>query len=142
MIHDVAKAVRFAGLWNLQDPQRHFEIVEVTTDNTQPRVGKCLLGFDLSAGFNNSFLSWGLQQFEFRAELPAEIQELDELISRHYAPQLNGQGLFQTYEIAAQCLRSMKALQRLSPNLYEGDDDLEKFEPVGVYLLDLDKPHG
>jgi hypothetical protein len=43
--------------------------------------------------------------------------------SRHYAPQFNGQGLFQTWEVASLCLRAMTALQDLSPNLFEGKSE-------------------
>ena len=62
------------------------------------------------------------------------IEELYDLISRHYAPLLNGQGLFQTWEVASLCLRAMTALQDLSPNYFEGGN-LREFRSVGLYRI-------
>ena len=92
------------------------------------------IGYDLSAGYNNSLLSWGLKSTASSNRVAEPIGELYDLISRHYAPQLNGQGLFQTWEAASLCLRAMTALQDLSPNFFEGGN-LREFRPVGLYRI-------
>lgn len=96
--------------------------------------GGTFLGFDLSSGYNYSLLVAGLRQSLGAQHLPEPIRELWDLTSRLYAPQLNGAGLFQTFELATLCLRSMIALQDLSPNLFEGGD-LRAFQPVRLHLV-------
>jgi hypothetical protein len=91
------------------------------------------LGFDLSCGYNNSLLTTGLTISTLN-ELSSPITELGELILRHHSPQLNPHGLFQTIKTAFQCLRSMTALQALSPNIFAGGT-LGDFQPVGVYTF-------
>ena len=83
---------------------------------------------------NNSLLSWGLKLSVGTNQLAEPVRDLCDLLRRHYAPQLNGQGLFQNCEAASGCLRSMTALQGLSPNLFEGGD-LREFRPVGLYTV-------
>jgi hypothetical protein len=135
-VRDVSKALRFAELWNarLREKDR-FEVVEVTDGSTRPQSNGKFIGFDLSAGYNNSLLSSGLKQFLGVNRLAEPVRELCDLMNRYYAPQLNGQGLFQTLEIASLCLRSMIALQDLSPNLFEGGS-LRDFRPVGLHAVD------
>jgi hypothetical protein len=136
VVRDVLKALRFAELWNarLKGKDRRFEVVEVAERDAHPRSSGKFIGFDLSAGYNNSLLSWGLKEFVGVNQLSEPIRELWDLVSRHFAPLLNGQGLFQTPEVATLCLRAMTALQDLSPNLFEGGN-LRQFQPVGLYLV-------
>jgi len=136
--HDLAKALQYADLLN-QYPlsRRHsaFEVVEVTTGHTSPEAGTELFGFDLSSGHNNSLLWWKLESGTGLGTLPPPVQELDKTIRRFYSPKLNGYSLFQTPEMASECLAAMDALQRLSPNLYEGEDLKPNFTVTGVYLV-------
>jgi hypothetical protein len=135
IVRDVQKARRFAALWNarLKESER-FEVVEVAdAEPGQSCSGGTFLGFDLSSGYNNSLLAEGLRQSMGAQHLPEPIRELWDLTSRHYAPQLNAAGLFQTFELATLCLRSMTALQVLSPNLFEGED-LRHFRVVRLQL--------
>jgi len=135
VVHDAAKALRFAELWNgYTNENDRFEVVDVVDKNAPYQSGGIFLGFDLSAGYNNSLLHTGLRQSSGVSRLSEPIRELLDLLSRHYAPQLNGQGLFQSFEIASICLRAMTALQELSPNLFEGGT-LSKFSPVGIYSI-------
>jgi hypothetical protein len=137
VVQDLSKALRFAELWNarLREGSR-LEVVEVVGVEAHPESGGEFIGFDLSAGYNNSLLATGLRQFFGVNQLAEPVRQLWDLVSRHYAPQLNGQGLFQTLEIASLCLRSMTALQDLSPNLFEGGN-LRIFRPVGLYAVDF-----
>ncbi len=134
VVDDIAKAQRFADLWNarLKEPD-HYEVVEATDADPGPTHGGTFLGFDLSAGYNSSLLAGGLKQSQGPSHLPEAIRQLCDLISRHYAPQLNSAGLFQTLEAATQCLTAMTALQDLHPNLFEGGD-LRDFKPVRLQL--------
>ena len=134
VVHDLQRASRYVELLNHQSLNHSFEIVEATTNDAAPVFGELLMGFDLSASYGNSLLQWGVKQFLPALSLPLPIRDLLELISRSYAPQLNGQGLFQSFEVASLCLRSMSALQALSPNLFEGGD-LNAFSVVGLYSV-------
>ena len=136
LVHDFSKAARYTELLN-QNPllgYRHFELVEATDGNPAAGEGRQQLGFDVSAGYNNSLLWWGLETTPSANGLSEPIRELMNLVHRFYAPQLNRHGLFETAEIASQCLRSMDALQSLSPNLYEGEDLETSFQAAGLYL--------
>jgi hypothetical protein len=135
VVRDIRKAQRFAELWNerLEAPDR-FEVVEATDGDCAPTSHGTFLGFDLSSGYNNSLLAWGLRYSPGIATLPEPIQELCGLLSRHYAPRLNAAGLFDTLEDATLCLGSMTALQDLSPNLFEGGN-LRDFQPVCLYSI-------
>ncbi len=136
VVRSVAKALRFAELWNahLKEKRDRFEVVEVTDENTHCESKGTFIGYDLSAGYNNSLLSWGLKSIVGSNRVAEPIEELYDQLGRHYAPQLNGQGLFQTWEVASVCLRAMTALQDLSPNLFEGGN-LREFRPVGLYRI-------
>lgn len=135
LVRDVTKARRFADLWNARlNKAEHFEVVEATDSDNTPTHGGTFLGFDLSAGYNNSLLAEGLMPSISAKHLPGPIREFWNLIGRHYAPQLNRQGLFQTLETANSCLCSMTALQDLSPNFFEGGD-LRDFRPVGLFAI-------
>jgi hypothetical protein len=135
VVRDITKALRFAELWNARLKEKNrFEVVEVADGDAHPQSSGVFLGFDLSAGYNNSLLSSGLKQFLGVNQLREPVRELWDLVSRHYAPQLNGQGLFQTFEVASLCLRAMTALQDLSPNLFEGGN-LREFRVVGLYSV-------
>ncbi|MGB2676543.1 MAG: hypothetical protein WAN12_05615 [Candidatus Acidiferrum sp.] len=137
VVQDLPKAQRFAELWNarLNESQR-FEVIEATDLGTTPSPRGSFIGFDLSAGYNNSLLAEGLKQSVGATHLPEPIREFWDLICQHYAPQLNRQGLFQTLETANLCLRSMTALQRLSPNFFEGGD-LSDFHPVRLHAVSV-----
>jgi hypothetical protein len=141
VVHDLQRACRFAELWNLHLGDNQFEVVEVVDGNGFSSTNGELLGFDLSCSYNSSLLQWGLKSFLGLAQLPEPIRELCDLVNRYYAPQLNSQGLFQTFEVASLCLRSMTALQALSPNLYEGGD-LTQFSVVALYRVSSDSLFG
>jgi hypothetical protein len=142
VVQDISKALRFAELWNARLPeQARFEVVEVTDQNIHPEDSGRFIGFDLSVGYNNSLLPAGLKQFPAANRLAEPVRELCDLMSRHYAPQLNSQGLFPTLGVASLCLRSMTALQDLSPDLFEGGN-LRDFRPVGMYAVDRKEGSG
>jgi len=137
VVHNSAKAFRFAQLWNSRIAgNSRFEVIEAT-DSNRPESGGQFIGVDLSAGYNNSLLSCGLKLCSEVSHLAASIGELCGLVSRHFSPELNESGLFQNFEIASFCLRSMIALQDLSPNLFEGGD-LREFQCVSLYALELE----
>lgn len=135
VVRDCSKALRFAELWNARAEQEgRFEVLEVEEGDAPPESGGHFIGFDLSSGYNSSLLAWGLDLTPGVSQLKEPIRELCGLLSRYYAPQLNGQGLFQSREVAVLCLRAMIALQDLSPNLFEGGN-LREFRTVGLYAI-------
>jgi hypothetical protein len=137
LVHDPPKALRYAELLNERiDKSKPFEVVEVTKGNAPPLAGVEFLGFDLSAGYNNSLLWWwGLEPQMAGDAVPGPVREVGNLIYRYYGPQRNQYGLFKELQVTSECLQSMDALQQLSPNLYEGENLKPSFEAVGLYLL-------
>jgi hypothetical protein len=137
VVSNLDKALLFAQLWNERlKKERSFDVVEIVDSNRTSESDGAFIGFDLSCGYNASLLSTGLSQFSAATQLPQPIRELWSLVTQHYRPQLNGQGLFQSHELASLCLRSMTALQDLSPNLFEGGD-LRDFQPVALYSIGI-----
>jgi hypothetical protein len=135
VVHNQAKAQRFAQLWNQHQPVTdRFEVVEVTDGELAPATRGTLIGFDISAGYNYSLLSWGLDIPSSASKLDWRVRDLSELLCSHYAPLLNSNGLFDTARIALSCLSSMKALQGFSPNLFESGG-LSEFKVTGVYRV-------
>jgi hypothetical protein len=135
VVRDRSKALRFAELWNARLSEKdRFEIVEVIDDDTLAESKINFVGFDLSSGYNNSLLTSGLPLTPGLSRLAEPIRELYLQICHRYSPQLNAQGLFESSEVASMCLRSMVALQRASPNFFEGGD-LSDFHLVGLYSV-------
>ena len=133
VVSDRRKALRFAELWNTRmSAQDRFEVVEVTDGEMSPETGGFLKGFDISAGYNYSLLSWGLEVPASAQKLDWRVRDLYELLGRHYRPQLNSRGLFEKGELAGLCLRSLRALQGFCPNLFESGN-LEEFQVTGLY---------
>ena len=129
MVDDLAKARRFAALWNKQ-PSRpgDFEVVEVTSWKEAPETDGEFLGYDLSAGYNNSLLRTGLKP----VVKPSDIS--DSIWRQCYAHRLNDADLFQTSQQASQCLEAMAKIQDVYPGFFEGGD-LRIFEVTGLYLV-------
>lgn len=162
LVHDLTKALRYAELLNMHLSEfnpgfAHFEVIEVTDGDTHGDAKGRLMGFDLSAGYNNSLLWWWGQGTEPNAAtsvgqtgntppgistFPKPILVLDDLIHRFYAPELNRNGLFKTTATASECLKAMDALQQLCPNFYEGEDLRATFCVVGLYLVSPDGRNG
>ncbi len=135
VVQDLQKALRFAELWNSRLPQpERFDVIEVTDGNELPERGDRFLGYDLSAGYNNSLLWWQLQPSKGVADTAQPIRDEYYMLCRQYAPQLNDQGLFRTSDVASMCLKAMIALQDRCPNLFEGGN-LGHFQVVGLYLV-------
>jgi hypothetical protein len=134
VVHDLEKARRYSELLKLHVKDQSFELIEVVDDRATPSCGGQFLGFDLSSHYNSSLLTWGFESLPGLHGLPGPIHDLCELLNRSYGPQLNASGLFDAYDIATSCLRSMIALQMLSANLFEGGG-LAEFAVIGVYRV-------
>jgi hypothetical protein len=124
---------------SLKPPQR-FDIVEVTTNNELPVANPAkFLGFDVACVYRISLLSWGLELDREPSsnigseDLICSLLPLFKLLRVHFQPQLNENGLFDDYEVAAFFLQTMMALQKARPNLWEGDDC--HFEVLGLWQL-------
>jgi hypothetical protein len=136
VVHNVEKALMYTRLLNKMGDGRRFELVEIADDGATPERGSKFLGYDLSSGYNYSLLVSGLELQLAESTAHKPIQELLILLRKFYAPQLNLNGLFQTNRAAQECLRSMHALQTLSPNLFEGVDLETNFQPTGLYIVE------
>ena len=133
VVHDLPKARRFAELWNQQMGETCYEVVEVVVGQLPPVNRGALIGFDVSVGFSYSLLWWGLRR-PATLVLSPSLDVLWQLMERYFVPQLNSCGLFQTFDMAAFCLRVMTALQGLHANLFEAGD-LSDFQVVGIYSI-------
>jgi len=135
VVGDLNKALRFAELWNAQiSGQGTFEVVEVTDGDASPESGGTLLGFDLSAGYNNSLLPCGLKSGPKADAIPATVWDAWESIRRSYIPELNCNWLFQSADISSTCLQEMITIQDALPNFFEGGD-LRSFQTTGLYRV-------
>lgn len=139
VVHNFEKAKELVTVYRHLDPPQDFEIVEVVTGNSSPQSTGEFLGFDLSAGYSFSLLSWGL---DLDQKLSQEL--LDDnarqvlfplllLIKSFFQPQLNNNGLFNDYDTANFCLACMMALQKIYPGLWENEQ--VEFEVIGLWKL-------
>ena len=139
MIHDLEKAKAMAAAYALACPDQHYEIVEATYDSPPETQSNQLLGYDLSAGYGFSLLSWGLDIGRKPVDdLPSDdplriLQPLICLVREFFQPQLNESGLFDDQEMANFCLRCMMALQQVRPSLWEDEEVV--FELVGLWKV-------
>jgi hypothetical protein len=135
VVDDLDKALKFASLWNKQAARPgHFEVVEVTARNAAPESGGKFIGYDLSAGFNNSLLRAGLKSRISPGTVSDSVWRAWESAKTSFAHELNDAGLFQTYQRANDCLEAMAQIQDASPGFFEGCD-LRRFEVTGLYLV-------
>ena len=125
-VDDLTIAQRLVAEYSRLDPPQHFEVVALLrgrisdTDDT-------FLGYDLSSGFHLSLLSRGLnipanQKVWTENDSLRVLLPLARLVGSYFRPKLNANLLFDTYEDASFCLECMMALQKLHPNLWEGDE--------------------
>jgi hypothetical protein len=133
IVHDLSKARRYAQLCNTYFPDQHFEVVEVTDGETKAVGEGQFLGYDISAGYNDSLLWWGLK-VRGSSNLPRRLAVLCDVVEQFFSQKLNQYGLFQDFWYAALCREALLALQSFRPGLYEGGD-LNVFQTVGIYLL-------
>jgi hypothetical protein len=135
-LEDLGKARRFLKLLREELGQQQFELIEGARIGEVPRIGGELLGYDLSAVFSYSLLSWGLDLSKppEAPQPPAAIQDLSALVEAHFKPLLNEHCLFSDGRTAAFCLRSMMAMQALSPGLWESED-FPPFEVIAIFRI-------
>ncbi len=139
VVHNFTRAKELVLAYHELRPPQHFEIVEVAKNGDHQSSGE-FLGFDLSAGYNDSLLSWGLEignarsSDSIRDDRYLLIQPLLHLIQEFFQKKLNSNGLFDNYEDASFCLDCMMALQGVYPSLWENED--VKFEVVGLWVHD------
>lgn len=135
-VEDPNRAHRLLSLLRGQVGREDFEMIEVVRVGDRARIGREFLGYDLSCAFSYSLLSWGLELREARQspQLPTAVRDLSTLLEAHFKPLLNEYGLFSDDEPAAFCLRSMMALQALSPGLWE-NEEASNFEVVAVFKV-------
>jgi hypothetical protein len=131
VVHDLKRAKKLVELLNLFGESVFFEIVQVGTERAATPGKGGFLGFDVSAGFNNSII----RRFVLRE--PGDpvaktasaddlaLCELSTLHRRFFTQKLNDHRLFQHYEDADFCLRAARALNTLRPGWIESTDLME-----------------
>src|SRR5438552_1997355 len=93
VVHDLEGAKRLAVAYRCYAEQE-FDVVEVTSGNEAPSVGEQFLGYDLSRGFFNSLLWYGMDICYHRMggwdgqreDLLRLIQPLVCLVEHHFKP--------------------------------------------------------
>jgi hypothetical protein len=131
----VGRLVHLANVYNVLDPARPHEVVEVVPAGRTPVIAPSTarLGIDLSLNLGFSMLNgWGTAAWEQRLAKSVEPScVLGWLIYRHFRTDLNRNWLFDDLGRAQECLKAMESLQTLAPGGYEYGD----FQPIEVYLL-------
>ena len=141
LVYDLVKAKELVRAYRQLDPPQYFEVVTVNTRLTPPNEGvqSQFLGFDLSAGYRYSLLSWGLEiDRQPLPDLPEDdpyrtLQPLLRLVKSFFQKQLNSNGLFSDFHTANFCLECMMALQKIRPGIWENED--VEFEVVDLWRL-------
>jgi hypothetical protein len=138
--HDLIKAREIVKIYRTLSPPIEYEIIALTTGDVQdsPIDGE-FLGYDLCAGYWISLINDALLYIEDTSGTTSDddlfwvIIPLIRLVVRHFRRKLNNNGLFSEYRTAKFCLECMMALQKVRPNLWEGDDIV--FDVVGLWRL-------
>jgi hypothetical protein len=137
VVHDLEKAITLVRMYRRFGLQPELEVIEVTDGTEPPGVGKALLGYDLSAGYNISLLAGLTLKQQARGRVPelsahrTAIWHLAELADLEAMRYLNGVGLFSSPQEAARCLVYFDSIQKLNPGFYE----IGHYSVVGVFLV-------
>lgn len=143
LIHDLDTAIHMTGLLARYEPGHQYEIVELTAHDAKPEIGRRLIGYDVSIGYNLSLVWIVFIAYEappegapIEGEWPEELKDIRPFIDLMYAyfcPKLNADGLFSTFADAEFFLRCARAQNHFHPDLWESRTLLEEFEVVGFY---------
>jgi hypothetical protein len=141
LVHNLSAARQLVQAYHGLKPPEFFDILEVSIDPAHKSDGR-FLGYDLSAGYVYSLLSWGLV-LQRETGQPGEsdgngshfaIQPLLRLVEEHFGKKLNSYGLFDEHEDARFCLNTMMALQSIVPGLWENEE--VTFDVVGLWRIE------
>lgn len=135
VIENWGKAAEYVNALNKVAEAESFELIEITLPNATPRVAEIFLGLDISSGYNSSLLWWGLRPTPSLQNVPASVTPLLELLGTKYAPALNSNGLFESFDIAEECLSLMDAVQDEIPSFFEGVRLGQHYSPLGIHLV-------
>ena len=139
VVHTLNKASEFVKA--LREPKfaEAYELIAITKGQSSPINDGEFLGFDVSASYYYSLLSWGLDFDHIMSNSSLAdasitiLKPILKLLSAHFGVQLNDYGLFQQREVAEFCMECMLALQHIHPGLWENEQ--VAFEVVGVWRL-------
>lgn len=134
VIGDLDAAASILDSYRRYAPERNFELVEVTTVSERPVAGREIIGFDISCGFYYSLVAAVIafeRSQDTRPGYVPGVSILDHLLRAYFIRMLNAHALFDSSDVAQDCLDAMMALQRSQPNLYENPD--MRFEVVGIH---------
>lgn len=144
IVQDLGRAREIAAVYKRYAGQE-FEVIEVTLENEEPSAGEQFLGYDLSRGFFNSLLWYGLDICydrmggwdSERADLLRVIQPLVCLVEHYFKPRLNANGLFDDYKTAKWCLDCMTSIQTICPDWFESGEN--NFEVVCLHKVKVER---
>jgi hypothetical protein len=137
LITDLELAKQIVDSYRHYIPKEQFEVLSVIHEAPQEEMDR-FVGFDISSGFNVSYLynqldiclSTETQSTE--NELYAQANPLMCLLEAFFRPKLNSHSLFSSYETAKFCLDCIMAFDRPFPNLW---DDPKKYTVIGLSVV-------
>jgi hypothetical protein len=138
VVHNFDKARAYAAKLNGLSLEAQFEVVQVDKNPRKSEQAGNFLGFDISAGFYASMIRNVLLP-DFSVHPKAEntfdegMRALSKLHRSYFLPSLNECRLFDDFDIASFCLRTLVALNDCRPNWIEGSD-LSEYQVVALYL--------
>jgi hypothetical protein len=109
-----------------------FELVNVSKTDGDALAGH-FIGYDVITNMRHSFLVNGLKYYPEQRGLV--IDPLIDLMYQYFVPRLNEYLLFADRKTADLFLRCATALQKLIPNLWEGDEVLDSFMVLGLWVV-------
>lgn len=144
-VSDLSKATSLVLAYNCYSG-KEFDLVEAIIGDEKPLAGEEFLGYDLSRGFFNSLLWYGLDICyrqtagwdSAREDLLRLIQPLVCLVERYFKPKLNANGLFDDYSTARWCLECMTSIQTICPDWFESGEN--NYEVVGLHRVKVEQP--
>ena len=131
VVHDLKKAKQLVELLNLFGDTVFYELVQVGTERAVVPGKGGFLGFDVSAGFNNSVIRRVLLQQQRKDSPKASsaeecaVWELSRLHRQFFSSRLNDHQLFNHHDDAEFCLQTVRALNTLRPSWMEGTNMAE-----------------
>lgn len=119
----------------------HFDLIRASTELVRHESSAwSMLGYDICSGFYYSLLAWSFSGTANSDTLSTCAKHELDMHNQKWKPMLNRHGLFDSFQLAAQCLAEHINLQNKYPGLFESSS-LQEFKVVSVELF-MSPQHG
>jgi len=138
VVHNFDRAQAYATKLNRLSSEAEFEVVRVARNAAESEQAGYFLGFDISAGFyasliRNILLPDSVAHAKTGDTFDDGVRQLSKLHRSYFWPFLNEFRLFDDFDKASFCLRTLVALNDCRPNWIEGSN-LSEYQIVALYL--------